>query len=156
MKRTSKHKKKLALRVEEVIRGHRVGAGEPRPRATICDALVGSVNAEHLAHGREVEEDEERRGWEYLRGEVFGAKMAIKAMQNRSFYWPVRLWKKMLRADESYRGLWFGEGPGSTVRTFAAPWKTVGRPKHMARFKWPSGDGNQPTPLLCSTMRLCT
>ena len=55
MKRTSKHQKKLAVR----------GAEYPlveRPVAKERDAPVGGVNAECLAHGREVAEDEKRKG----------------------------------------------------------------------------------------------
>src|SRR5258706_15807641 len=52
MKRTSKHKKKLA---------DRRGAHQCRvvlsPRGMVRDVRVGGVNAEHSAHGRGVAED---------------------------------------------------------------------------------------------------
>ena len=63
----------------ELVKGdvypHHVGVGGLHPQAIIRDAPVGGVNVEHLVHRRDVEEDEERRGWGYLRGEVFGAEM---------------------------------------------------------------------------------
>ena len=62
VKRTSKHEKKSAVRVEGEIYRHRAGVDEPQPWAVIRDALVGGVNAEHLAHGRNVKEDEGRNG----------------------------------------------------------------------------------------------
>ena len=65
----------MAGLVEGEIYRHHVGVGGLHPRAIIRDAPVGGVNVEHFVHGRDVEEDEERRGREYLRGEVFGAEM---------------------------------------------------------------------------------
>ena len=56
MKRTSKHKKKLAIRAAYYC------CLADRPVAKERDALVGGVNAEYLAHGREVAEGEERKG----------------------------------------------------------------------------------------------
>src|SRR5258706_8365675 len=57
MKRTSKHKKKLA---------DRRGAHQCRvvlsPRAIVRDVRVGGVNAEYSAHGRGVAEDAEDEG----------------------------------------------------------------------------------------------
>ena len=56
MKRTSRHQKKLAVR----------GAEYPlvyvHPVAKERDVLVGGINVEYLAHGREVTEDEEQKG----------------------------------------------------------------------------------------------
>jgi len=56
-KRTSKHQKKLASRVE--LRSadpcRVVARSDPRPK--ICDIPVGGVNAEDSVHGRDLEED---------------------------------------------------------------------------------------------------
>ena len=56
MKRTSKHQKELA------VRGAVYHVGADQPVAKERDVLVGGVNVEYLAHGREVTEDEERKG----------------------------------------------------------------------------------------------
>ena len=56
MKRTSKHQKILAVR-SAVYRP----VGHGRPVAKERDALVGCVNSECLAHGREGAEGEERK-----------------------------------------------------------------------------------------------
>ena len=62
-KRTSKHQKKLAVRVAEYAQ-----VGASHPVAEERDTLVGGVDAECLAHGREVadqrmrKEDDEETG----------------------------------------------------------------------------------------------
>ena len=60
-KRTSKHQEKLAVQGVRGDAGQRHVVGVS-PSANFCDALVGGVDAEDLAHGRGVAEDEKRRG----------------------------------------------------------------------------------------------
>ena len=54
--RTSKHKKKFVLPVQDQL------AVDSDQIARIFDVPIGGVNADHLAHGRGFEENEERRG----------------------------------------------------------------------------------------------
>ena len=77
LKRTSKQKKNSAGGVGGEIYHHFAGVEGRYPWAIIRDALVGGVNAEHLVHGRGAEEDEERRGRDYLPGGMFGVEMAF-------------------------------------------------------------------------------
>ena len=56
MKRTSKHQKKLA-----VLHAEHCPVLVALPLASHRDILVVDVNAEEIAHGRDVAEDEERR-----------------------------------------------------------------------------------------------
>ena len=59
------------------------------PVAMIPDVLVGGVNADHSVHGRDLEEEEERRG---RRGVIFrmvntlilGAEMALSTTRGQS------------------------------------------------------------------------
>ena len=57
VKRTSKHKKKFGLPGQDQRCAVAFGPG-----ARMFDAPVGGVNADHLTHGRSLEEDKERGG----------------------------------------------------------------------------------------------
>ena len=105
---------------------HHVGVGGLHPQAIIRDAPVGGVNVEHLVHRRDVEEDEERRGWGYLRGEVFGAEMPFLGHAKSALRLASETIEEIAVSSESYRELAFGEcAPGALHRPVEGLWSAV-------------------------------